>query len=394
MDTINLKEIIKELPEVYQQIYRDYGLNNYLVNQLFLITNSKRYFLRSKIIDNLCEILKQKKGRKLKILDLGSRQGFFSFKLAEKGHELVGVDSGPNTEFCNNLCTNYPDLNVSFFDEDIYKFIDSNNISFDLVLGLNIFHHAIYSHGINFVRKYISKLILQSEVFIFELALKEENAYWSSSLPNNPLDLLNSFKYNKILSEFQINNSGIKRPLIFSSNKFLFENEKLYDVKESLPSKDQKEKDNLLKNNLINYEYENNKLKDNMNSKNNEYLEKINTLELDIKKLNKNISRINDLEKTISEQNEKYIIICEKNKILKDKIFNYKIQNKKLIDNQKKKKYNIKFFKKYIFKIFYKLNTLFNRESLILADPIKYFGRILKKLLFKIRLKIFFQRKK
>ena len=36
-----------------------------------------------------------------------------------------------------------------------------------------------------------------------------------------------------------------------------------------------------------------------MNSKNNEYLEKINTLELDIKKLNKNISRINDLEKTI-----------------------------------------------------------------------------------------------
>ena len=78
-----IEQLTADLPEVYQPIYGHPALSTHVSR-----TCSDRLEHIVRVHDNLRSLL----GRPLNVLDLGCAQGYFCFKLAERGANVHGVD--------------------------------------------------------------------------------------------------------------------------------------------------------------------------------------------------------------------------------------------------------------------------------------------------------------
>ncbi|WP_313553462.1 methyltransferase domain-containing protein [Atlantibacter hermannii] len=208
-DKIN--ELVEALPERYQPIF---GFEN------FTSEAERESSDRLAIVMNVANLMVKHLQRPLRVLDLGCAQGFFSLNLADISESIVGIDFlDKNVELCTGLAEYHHFDHIKFYENDIATFVSTlEPDTYDLVLGLNVFHHVCHAMGYDETKKIINKIASYSKVLLTELALKEEPLYWAASLPENVYSNLDDIAYHYTLQTFSTHLSDIKRPFIFSSN--------------------------------------------------------------------------------------------------------------------------------------------------------------------------------
>ena len=177
--TKNLKTLVSELPEIYQTIFGHPEWDGDAARDC-----NQRLDLITEQYDNLSRVL----GRQLKVIDLGCAQGFFSLSLASKGATIVGIDfQQENINVCRALAEENPGFAADFRVGRIEEVIDAlEEGEFDLAIGLSVFHHIVHLHGIDEVKRLLSRLADVTQAVILELAVKEEPLYWGVSQPDDP----------------------------------------------------------------------------------------------------------------------------------------------------------------------------------------------------------------
>ncbi|WPL11571.1 Mg-protoporphyrin IX methyl transferase [Thiorhodovibrio litoralis] len=128
----------------------------------------------------------------LRVLDVGSSVGFFSFNLAKRGCKVVGVEADPNAwAVAEALKIAHRAENVFFlnenFDEHVLEKLSGEN--FDLALMLNV-HMWIYKQlgrerTVNVLRQLASKV----EAMIFQTAHLESGGMYRVSELQNSRDI-------------------------------------------------------------------------------------------------------------------------------------------------------------------------------------------------------------
>lgn len=217
-----IEKLVNELPEIYQPVFGYSKLS---------FTSSRLCEDRLKKIEEICESLERLIRRPLRILDLGCAQGFFSLKLAERGAVVHGVDYlEKNINLCKALAKENPSLKVSFEEEEIEKIVfQIQPGQYDLVLGLSIFHHLIYLHGIISIQTMLKYLAEVSGALLLEFAVREEPLYWGPSQPVEPRDMINEIAFIRLIDKYETHLSDIKRPLFVASNRYwIFDEEAGY----------------------------------------------------------------------------------------------------------------------------------------------------------------------
>lgn len=210
-----LMALIANLPERYQPIFNHPPALHDAVRECSH---------RLQIIESIYNQLSAQLGRPLRVLDLGCAQGFFSLSLATKGATVLGVDFlAQNILVCHELAQEYPELSITFKQENIVETIKNlNKNEFDLVLGLSVFHHLVHQHSIAKAQKWIQKVVESTSAGLFELAIQEEPLYWAAAQPNNPRDLFKYCHFSHLITYFSTHLSEVKRPLFVVSNNYIF----------------------------------------------------------------------------------------------------------------------------------------------------------------------------
>lgn len=209
----DIQQLIDNLPELYQPIFERPQLSQ---------NCSRESADRLREITAIYKALESKLGRPLRVLDLGCAQGFFSLSLGALGATVHGIDySERNIELCNFLAAENPNIKASFWFgkiEDFLKTLEQDQ--FDLVLGLSVFHHLIYEHGIEHVQSLLNSILQRCQIFIAEFALKEEPLYWGDAQPEAPRELLEDVAFVHEIARYSTHLADIKRPLFVASNVF------------------------------------------------------------------------------------------------------------------------------------------------------------------------------
>ena len=210
-----LIRLVAALAEIYQPIFGHPELSTAARRDC-----EDRWFHISRIH----RLLESMLGRPPRVLDLGCAQGFFSFRLAELGATVLGIDFQPaNIVVCNALAASHPDLNVRFelgwIEEAIARL---GHDQYDVVLGLSVFHHAVHRTGATAVTNMLSALAEKTCAGIFEMALAHEPLEWSCSQPQDPRQLLQGFAFVHELARSATHLSAIARPLYVASNRCWF----------------------------------------------------------------------------------------------------------------------------------------------------------------------------
>src|SRR5690242_405980 len=105
-DTDELSKLVSGLPEMYQPVFGHPELSG---------PASRPSLGRLTRIRKVYDLLSQRLGRALRVLDIGCAQGFFSLHLAESGAEVVGIDTlDVNIRLCEALAAESPTRTASF----------------------------------------------------------------------------------------------------------------------------------------------------------------------------------------------------------------------------------------------------------------------------------------
>lgn len=210
--TTNLNKLVSELPEIYQTIFGHPEWDGDAARDC-----NERLGLISEQYDSLSHEL----GRPLRVLDLGCAQGFFSLSLASKGASVLGVDfQNENISVCQALAKEHPEFDVKFKVGRIEEIITALEAGqFDFAIGLSVFHHIVYLHGVPEVKRLLERLANHTQAFILELAVKEEPLYWGSAQPQDPRELIEQCAFYRLIGQFETHLSPVPRPMYLISNQ-------------------------------------------------------------------------------------------------------------------------------------------------------------------------------
>lgn len=211
----SIQALVAALPEKYQPIFGHPELSE---------GSSRGCEDRLELILATAQRLQDALGRPLRVLDLGCAQGFFSLNLAAAGHSVRGADFlDRNVDVCQALAAE-AGLSRATFEcgriEDITATLQPG--SFDLVLGLSVFHHLVHEHGLDSVLGIISGIAEKIACGIYEVAVREEPLYWGPSQPAHAGDLLAPYGFKRVMSWQPTHLSGVERPLYFASDKYWY----------------------------------------------------------------------------------------------------------------------------------------------------------------------------
>lgn len=209
--TKELNTLVSELPEIYQTIFGHPEWDGDAARDC-----NQRLGLITEQYDKLSAEL----GRPLRVLDLGCAQGFFSLSLASKGATIVGIDfQQENINVCRALAEEHPEFKAEFQVGRIEEVIASlEDGEFDLAIGLSVFHHIVHLHGIDEVKRLLSRLADVTQAVILELAVKEEPLYWGNSQPSDPRELIEQCAFYRLIGQFDTHLSPVPRPMYIISN--------------------------------------------------------------------------------------------------------------------------------------------------------------------------------
>lgn len=210
----NVQQLVAELPEVYQTIYG---------HPEWTQKASRECYDRIDTLSPIYDQLAAKLGRPLRVLDLGCAQGFFCLSLADRAATVKGIDfQEKNIAVCRALADENPQLDASFATGRIEEVIDALKPGqYDLVIGLSVFHHIVYLHGVERTQRWLARLASCTEAMILELALRGEPLYWGPSQPADPRELLHDCAFFHEIARFNTHLSAIHRPLYVVSHHWL-----------------------------------------------------------------------------------------------------------------------------------------------------------------------------
>ena len=140
-------------------------------------TSSNSSYAKSYWVNYAKNISKLFTNNNLKILEIGSNDGFLLNELKKLGHDVMGVDASPAIASIANK--NHINTTVGIFEENLSNEILSKNGKFDLIIANNVFNH---SDNPNSFFNGIKKLLKQDGLFIFE------SPYWVSSISSGKFD--------------------------------------------------------------------------------------------------------------------------------------------------------------------------------------------------------------
>ena len=143
---------------------------------------------RTASIVESAELLERTFGRPLRVLDLGSSQGYIAFVLAEHGHHVTGIDYLPiNVQVARAIHDRHPELDVAFIDGDI----TAATLVTDWMTSTSC--SACRSCTTSFTAKgwrvpspSWEHPARHVEHGLFEMALRTEPMYWAASQPSDP----------------------------------------------------------------------------------------------------------------------------------------------------------------------------------------------------------------
>lgn len=233
-----IDEYVKALPEIYQQIWghKEFGESSRNCEQR-----------APRIIESVRELQAKLGEKKLRVLDIGCAQGYFSFALQDIGCNVVGLDfCKENIELCEALKEENK-LGCKFIHGKLTKeFIDSlDNGQYDAILCLSVIHHVCNEKGFDYARSILEDLSRKSELVIAELALKSEPVYWSQSLPERWEDWFCNIAFFDEIGFFSTHLSEVQRPLVICSNRYAYCERGLFEFTEWKKSSfNQKKEDN------------------------------------------------------------------------------------------------------------------------------------------------------
>ena len=204
-----LDALIAALPEVYQPIY---GHGSYAASR-------DADLPRTAHVRRMVDVIASERDRPLRILDLGSAQGYFCFLLAERGHQVVGLEYlAQNIAVSRALADRNPALAVEFVHDDLNAVAELVSQSpFDLVLGLSVLHHMVHRDGLEATTSLIAALAAAVPFAMFEMARREEPVYWGPSQPADPRVTIASYPFIRQLGRSRTHLSHVARPLLFCS---------------------------------------------------------------------------------------------------------------------------------------------------------------------------------
>ena len=217
-----LDELISQLPELYQPVYGRVG------NDTSRVADSPR---TAQILSTI-DLIAAHFDRPIRILDLGSAQGYYCFLAAERHHHVTGVDYLPiNIAVSRAIHQQHPELSVEFVEADldgVSALVAEGD--FDLVLGLSILHHIVHRDGREATAALVQQLRDNVPFGLFEMALRDEPVYWAESLPNDPRATLAPYEFIRELAWSPTHLSDVERPLMFCSRSHALVNGRLYPI--------------------------------------------------------------------------------------------------------------------------------------------------------------------
>ncbi len=206
---MTLDKLIGELPEVYQPIY----------GRPDLVSSRHEDSAR---VDRLLEItdaLAAYFGRPLRVLDLGSAQGYIDFLLAERRHRVIGLDYlAQNIAVADAIADLHPHLDVKFIEGDVANVAELVDLhGFDLVLGYSVLHHVAYRDGHSTAVDLATRLANTIPHGVFEMALASEPVYWAEALPKDPRITLQAYPFIRVVGRTATHLSDVRRPTLYCS---------------------------------------------------------------------------------------------------------------------------------------------------------------------------------
>lgn len=223
-----LLSLINNLPCQYQNIYGHPEFDK-----------QTRGIRCAEIRDNIIEIIKQYKEltgkNKIKILDIGCAQGFFSLECAKMELDVTGIDfENKNIDLCKFLNKEF-NLSAKFqrkiLDLEFVKSLNDNE--YDIIFLFNIIHHVANGfsygrkvNGYNYAKKVMKILSKKCKILLGIYASSEENFPWAKSIAQNYRAWISDFKYSNEVGFVYVKGAqqNLFRPFIFSSNSFSYEN--------------------------------------------------------------------------------------------------------------------------------------------------------------------------
>jgi O-antigen chain-terminating methyltransferase len=211
----SIKALVAALPEKYQPIFGHPELSD---------GSSRGCEDRLALILAAAQRLQGALGRPLRVLDLGCAQGFFSLNLAAAGHSVHGADFlDRNVDVCAALAAEAGLAKATFRCariEDVAAALQAD--TYDLVLGLSVFHHLVHEHGLPPIVEIIAGIADKIGCGIYEVAVREEPLYWGPSQPKHASELLAPYAFLRVMSWQPTHLSGVERPLYFASQKYWY----------------------------------------------------------------------------------------------------------------------------------------------------------------------------
>lgn len=204
-----LTDLVAALPERYQPIY----------GHAEWASAARRCDDRAAMILSIAKSISGIEKRPLRVLDLGCAQGFFGLTLAANGMQVHGIDVlDANVAVCKVLNKEH-NLDATFEVARLQDHIAAiGRDTYDLVLGLSIFHHVIHSEGLERAKELLGVLASKIPHAIFEFALAEEPVHWAPSQPADVRSLLAPYSCVSELGRFPTHLSSVTRPMLFASN--------------------------------------------------------------------------------------------------------------------------------------------------------------------------------
>ncbi len=179
---------------------------------------------RLALLRTVYETLVTRLQRPLRVLDLGSAQGYFSLHVASLGAAVVGVEAYEgNVRLSQALAEENPALDVTFAHMRLEDWLRSNALAgFDLVLAFSVLHHTCHAMGAAAAREIVKDLARNVPVGLIEMARSDEPMAWAASLPANPRTLLADYPFVHRVGAFGTHLSSLPRPMYFCSDRYWY----------------------------------------------------------------------------------------------------------------------------------------------------------------------------
>lgn len=141
--------------------------------------------------------------RKGRLLDIGANLGYFCHRFEDEGFECYAVEDSPTELFLLKRLQRAENKKFQIVGESIFNWSQVNQIHFDVVLALNVFHHAIKTK-VSY-HKLISLLqnLRMTELF-FETATEHDPQMTNAYRNYSPSEFVDFIMQNSVLHKAEV----------------------------------------------------------------------------------------------------------------------------------------------------------------------------------------------